>query len=234
MIKIIYRISDAGFSKQKPKYINNRNCLWNAVNAFPLDKHDWLVLADSVSDKTKQIIEGYIPKENIEYIQIKNGPGYPFMYALDKVIENESDDTIIYFLENDYMHKIGADIVLEEGINLGADYVTLYDHPDKYIDGINGGNPFIEGGGEITKVFLTKSSHWKFTNSTTGTFAARVDVLKRDYDIIKKYANNPYWNDFHMFTELLQNQRSLISCIPGYSTHGETAWLAPLIDWNRI
>ena len=26
----------------------------------------------------------------------------------------------------------------------------------------------------------------------------------------------------------------LITPIPGYSTHGETAWLSPLTDWSKI
>jgi hypothetical protein len=233
-MKIVYRISDAGFNKIKPQYINNENCLKSALQAFPLSNHEWHVLADGVSEPTKLMIEKYIPKDNIEHINIKNGPGYPFLYILDKIIETTPDNKIVYFIENDYLHKIGSDVILEEGIRLGADYVTLYDHPDKYIDANMGGNPFIEGGGEITKVFLSKSCHWKLTNSTTGTFASTVRVLKQDYEIIKKYTNSPYWNDFHMFTELIQKGQTLISCIPGYSTHGETAWLTPLTDWSTI
>lgn len=234
MVKIVYRISDTGFKKEKPNYITNENCLRNAIKVFPLNTHYWHILADSVSNETKEMIEKYIPIENIEHISIKNGPGYPFMYILDKMLISSSDDDIIYFIENDYLHRVNSDIVLKEGIELGADYVTLYDHPDKYIDAQYGGNPFIEGGGEITRVFLSKTCHWKLTNSTTGTFAATIKTLKHDYNIIKKYANNQYWNDFHMFTELKEQGQTLISPIPGYSTHGETLWLTPLINWNDI
>ena len=87
MINVIYRISNAGFSKVKPEYISNEKCLRNAVNAFPLDKHNWKVLADSVNDETKEMIEKYVPQDNIEHIAIKNGPGYPFMYALDQLLK---------------------------------------------------------------------------------------------------------------------------------------------------
>jgi hypothetical protein len=37
-----------------------------------------------------------------------------------------------------------------------------------------------------------------------------------------------------MFLELRDKGRSLISPLPGYATHGETAWLTPLINWNDI
>ena len=37
-IVIVYRISDVGYPKEKPDYINNENCLRNAVEKFPLDR----------------------------------------------------------------------------------------------------------------------------------------------------------------------------------------------------
>jgi hypothetical protein len=232
MIKIVYRISDTGFNKIKPDYVNNENCLKNAIAAFPLETNDWYVLADGVSIDTEQMIKKYIPIDRIENINIKNGPGFPFVYALNKVIKELSDDTIVYFIENDYIHKPNSDVILEEGFSLGTDYVTLYTHPDKFINAKDGGNPEIDGGGEITQVFLTKSCYWMLTNSTTGTFASTVQTLKEDYQIITKYANNPYWNDYQMFVQLRAIGRSLLSPIPAYSTHGETKWLSKPIDGN--
>lgn len=234
MIKIAYRISEAGFPKEKPAYVNNENCLRNMVNVFPCSKYKWHVLADSVSEETKNMIGNYIPLENIEHANIKNGPGYPFVHLLNKLINQSDVNDIIYFVENDYIHRIGSDVVLQEGFDLGGHYVTLYDHPDKYINATEGGNPYIEDGGEVTKVFLSKSCHWKLTNSTTGTFASTVQTLKEDYQTIIKYANAPYWNDFHMCLELGQRARTILSCIPGYATHGETKWLTPLINWESV
>jgi len=34
--------------------------------------------------------------------------------------------------------------------------------------------------------------------------------------------------------ELRENNHILITPIPGYATHGETAWLSPLTDWSKI
>jgi hypothetical protein len=238
MLKIVYRISEPGpwnpsFIKIKPTYIDNKTCFLNAIKAFPVSKYQWHVIADSVSESTKNLLESNVPNECIEYVDFKRGAGYPFMKMLDIAIATYENSDIVYFVENDYIHRQGSDKVILEGINLGADYVTLYDHPDKYMNPEDGGNPYIEDRAEITKVYLSESCHWKLTNSTTGTFSATVRVLKRDYETIKKYANNVHWLDFQMFTELLQQGASLISPLPAYSTHGEVAWLAPLINWEE-
>ena len=47
-MRVIYRISDAGYNKVKPKYITNRNYLWNAINVFK--DADWTVIADNTSE----------------------------------------------------------------------------------------------------------------------------------------------------------------------------------------
>jgi len=226
-MKIIYRISDAGYNKVKPEYINNENCLINALNIFSTEKHDWIVIADNVSENTKNMIEKYIL--NPQYVSVGHGAG-TFNLALDMALK-EKDDEIIYFLENDYLHKPGADKILEEGFSLGFDYVSLYDHPDKYI---NGANPFVEDGGEVTRLMLTNSCHWKLTNSTTMTFAARVSTLKQDEAILRDFTSGTHPNDFQMFLALREKQHGLITPVPGYSTHGETAWLSPLTDWSKI
>jgi hypothetical protein len=230
-MKIIYRISDAGYSKVKPKYINNRNCLWNAVNTFQdVAFEDWTVIADNVSEETDVIIQSYIPRESIEYVSVGHGAG-TFNLALDKALTFD-DNEIVYFIENDYLHLPNSKKIIEEGLNeIGADFVSLYDHPDKYIDGAN---PYVQGGGEMTRVMLSKSSHWKVTNSTTMTFASKVKTLRKVGNVLREYTQGSYPRDFDMFVHLYNSSHYLVTPIPGYSTHGETAWLTPLIDWSKI
>jgi hypothetical protein len=228
-MKIIYRISDAGYSKVKPDYINNENCLKNALGIFPWTRYDWSVIADNISEETNNMIQKYIPRNHINYVSVGNGAG-TFNLALDEALQS-ADDEIIYFLENDYLHKPGADKILKEGFNVGYSYVALYDHPDKYIDGAN---PLVEDGGEVTRVMISKSCHWKITNSTTMTFASQVKTLKKDESILREYTSGSYPRDFEMFLALREKQHGLITPIPGYSTHGETAWLSPLTDWSQI
>lgn len=227
--KIIYRLSETGYNKVKPEYINNENCLRNAVQTFPIDKYEWTVIADNISANTDKMIQKYISKDNILHVNVGHGAG-TFNIALDIALQT-TDDTVVYFLESDYLHIPGADIIMHEGIKLGAEFVSLYDHPDKYIDGIN---PYVENGGEYTKVFLSNSCHWKLTNSTTMTFAAKIETLKSFEKTLRKWTSTTHPHDFDMWIDLRNQGVSLITPIPGYSTHGETAWLTPLKDWKYV
>jgi hypothetical protein len=120
-------------------------------------------------------------------------------------------------------------------LNLGSSFVSLYDHPDKYLDPSKGGNPYCEGGAEDTRVYLTDSCHWKITNSTTMTFASTVEALKRTEPVLRKYTNQGHYpDDFKMFLHLRDENELLVTPLPGYATHGETAWVSPLTDWSNI
>jgi len=228
-MKIIYRISDTGYNKIKPDYINNKNCLSNAIKVFSTENHDWLIIADNISKSTESMILDLSLNINIMKVSIGHGAG-TFNLALTEALKYEEDE-VVYFVENDYVHRQKSDEALLEGFSIGSDYVALYDHPDKYIDGAN---PFVEGGGEVTRVMLSKSCHWKLTNSTTMTFAAKVKTLREDENILREFTNQSYPRDFDMFLKLRDNGKSLVTPIPGYSTHGETRWLSPLINWNDI
>jgi hypothetical protein len=229
-MKIIYRISDAGYVKEKPEYINNEKCLANATKVFK--DADWSIIADNVSEETNNMIQKYKSRNYINYVSVGHGAG-TFNLALDEALSYD-DDEIVYFLENDYLHKPNSQKILQEGFSLGAAFVALYDHPDKYLDPILGGNPYCEGGGEDTRVYLTDSSHWKITNSTTMTFASKVSTLKRVESTLRKYTAGTHPEDFKMFLELRSHGELLITPLPGYATHGETYWLAPLTDWSKI
>lgn len=226
---VIYRISEAGYPKDKPDYINNKNCFENALRTF--NKAYWWVIADNVSDETKEYLNSKL--KTIEYVSVGHGAG-TFNLALDFALALPNPNEVVYFLENDYLHKPEADKILEDGvIEMGFDYITAYDHPDKYLNPIEGGNPFCSGRAEDTRVYLGEYCHWKLTNSTTMTFAAKVKTLKEDEEILRKWTKETYPYDFQMFMELKQIGRRLASAIPGFATHGETDWLSPLTNWKQ-
>ena len=232
-MKIIYRISNAGYNKVKPDYVNNENCLKNFCNVFFDYIHDIKIIADNCSDDTLSMIKKYIDPINIEQVSVGHGAG-TFNLALDYALK-QKDDEIIYFVENDYLHLQGSPKILQEGFKLQASFVSLYDHPDKYMDPAFGGNPYCNGGAEDTRVYLTDSVHWKITNATTMTFASKVSTLKRTENTLRKWTNlGHYPQDFKMFLDLRDQNELLITPLPGYSTHGETLWLTPLINWEKI
>jgi hypothetical protein len=224
-MKTIYRISDAGYNKVKPDYVNNETCLKNFVNVF--GDRDLYIIADNCSEPTIDMINRYINPSNIEKVSVGHGAG-TFNLALDKALEWE-DDEIVYFVENDYIHLQGSPQILEEGFKLGAPYMTLYLHPDKFIPPSQGGNPEVdEDGGYLTRIYRGETQLFGMFNSTTMTFAAKVKTLKDDEDILRKWTSEKHPNDFQMFLELREKGNSLLCPLNSFSTHGETAWLSPL------
>lgn len=229
-IHIFYRICDHGYPKQKPDYITKENCLKNAVVVFPINKVHWHVIADNVCEETYQMILKYIPENRIERVSVGHGAG-TFRLAYDKAIKLK-DNELIYFLEDDYLHlPESLDCLIEAARSSEEDYITLYDHPDKY-SYFNGGTSFI---GAKKSIYFTGHRHWRTTSSTTMTFAAFVDVLKRDKPIFWRWTETKHPYDFQIFVELgLLRHARVISPIPSLSTHGETAFLAPGINWADV
>jgi hypothetical protein len=172
-----------------------------------------------------------------------------FNHALDLALKLP-EGHVVYFLEDDYLHLPGSLAAVREGLSV-ADYVTLYDHPDKYVDstftsskGVPG-SVDIQDGGELSRVLQTASAHWKTTSSTTMTFASTVATLRTDERALRHFSKwdqegqvggeGTYTFDYGLFSTLVKKlKRTLISPIPTYSTHGETRVLAGLVDWAGI
>ena len=231
-INVYYRLSnfEAGMSKKKIQNATKQHCLENCIKEFGVD--NITIIGDTLNDETKQ----FVLDKKLRLIEVENGTGSgTFRDALDKAIEENNSGEMIYLLEDDFLHLPNSAKYIKEGIVRTPLYVTLYDHPDKYINKEQGGNPLIEQGGEVTRLIKTDSVHWKLSNSTVMSFACRVERLIEDYDSLMKYSNNNITDSYGLFTELSQTKQiGVLSSIPGYSTHCESAWLSPLTDWNKI
>ena len=137
------------------------------------------------------------------------------------------DDEIIYFLEDDYLHRAGWVSALREGFGLPVDYITLYDHRDKYF--------FPMYSKTQCQLFHTESVHWRTTISTTNSYAMLAKTFRKHYDIHKQFSENTtYSKDHDKFVKLWKVGSNLISSVPGYSTHCEINYLSPTIDWETI
>lgn len=232
MLRVIYRISNGSYKKNRLESATKEHCLDNFLSVFR--GTSVLVLMDGCDEKTTHMVKGMSNYYgNCTQTEIHAGSSaQSFNAALDVAVTLDESDHV-YFVEDDYLHLPKSPDVLMEGLER-AHYVSLYDHPDKYINGDDGGNPHVDDGGEITRVFRTQSCHWKLTNSTTMTFATSVRLLKIDAPLWREYTKGTYPRDFEAFIQLRNLGRTLATPIPGYSTHTEVDWLSPYIDWSKV
>jgi len=139
----------------------------------------------------------------------------------DKSIE---DNDLIYFLENDYMHINNWPEKIFELFQTynGLDYVSLYDHNDKY---------FLPMYDSLTsKIFTSLSHHWRTTPSTCGSFITTKQRLNEDFDILSTMRG-----DHNKWLWLNQNRnRFVFTPLPGLSTHCMNGLLSPTIKWEEI
>ena len=237
MLYVIYRISDNGYPKEKFSFATKTYCLRNFMNAFQEANVHVLLDDPNLKESTKADVMELVDKNECSLKVYTGGSSaaswrYGLEYAMQ--LPDLKDDDYLYFVEDDYLHKEGSEAVLLEGLER-AHYVSLYDHLDKYIPAMLGGNKYIDrDGAEITKVTLTKSSHWKLTNSTTMTFATMVSTIKADKPVWDRWTMGSYPHDFNIFIELREQGRTLITPIPSWSTHCLLEWVAPLIDWSQV
>ena len=245
ILHVIYRISDKG--NPKPKLSNGGKwaCLFNAVNEFGAE--NFHVIADNCTEETISALRA----TGLSFETTANGNAGTCRYIFDEVINRFAPEENLYLLEDDYLHLNGSREVLLEGLAI-ADYVTLYDHPDMYHPDGRGPNPFVQ------------HTHWRSTVSTTFTFAAKVQTLLEDRDVWKKFSAGKIPAAFFAFIILTgqddlneakrfakfgwdglskiivenflsgRKKRLLISPLPAFSTHTETNYLSPLIDWSRV
>jgi hypothetical protein len=237
----LYRISDASNpEKMKVNGIDKLDCLKNFIQEF--SQSEILVFADNCSIDTLEKLN------SLNGIRIIITPGLgnskSFRFILEWAFANLSKNDFVYLIEDDYYHLPNSYLKLKEGLGL-ADYITLYDHPDKYTFGLN---PYNDEFGEPTRILIRDNSYWKITNSTTMTFATSVGILYEDRKVWEFITRGNIPRDFLAFQiltkqkflfkrryfknsvlalcfSLFRKKRILISPLPSYSSHLEKDWI---------
>jgi hypothetical protein len=230
MIRIFQRhcnFSTQSAHKPRPEWFD-REKIFDSFMSTLDERVDFTAFHDSGNGS---IEDHFLQNKNVNKISMLGGnDAQSFLNVLNYVVkQNYDDNDIIYFLEDDYLHKVGwIDIMLEGFEYIGADYYTLYDHPDKYY------LPIYEN--LQSKIILTPSTYWRTTPSTTNTYACKFETLKKHLDIHIQYCDlvEKWTKDHDKFTHLWKIGSNLISCMSGYSTHVEGDMLSPLIDWSKI
>lgn len=256
-LHVIYRISDKGNPKTKLANAGKGDCLINAVEVFGAE--NFHVIADNCSQQTLDVLQ----TTGLDVEITANGNAGTCRYIFDAVIDRYDPEDFLYLLEDDYLHLPGSREVLLEGLAI-ADYVTLYDHPDMYHPDGKGDNSFVHDDKPLSSIYLTAHTHWRSTVSTTYTYAAKVQTLREDREIWKRFSEGKIPVAFGAFVVLTgqddlteakrfvkigqgtlarlvvenifneRRKRLLISPMPSFATHAETNFLAPLIDWTKI
>jgi hypothetical protein len=219
--------SELSQNKLRPEWFN-REKIFDSLMLTLDERVEYTAFHDSGNG---EIENHFLQNKNVNKISEKGGSGaQAFVNLLNHVIKQDyNDNDIIYFLEDDYLHKPGWVDVLIDGFNyIEADYYTLYDHPNKYYPELIDKFP--------THLFVSPTAHWRTAISTTNTYACRFKTLKKHFDIHIQYCDlvAKWVKDHDKFTHLWNIGSNLISCVPGYSTHVEENMLSPVIDWSQI
>lgn len=205
----------------RPHWFDKWRCLQNFMSVF--EGHDITLVADGVTDDVGDKLKNLYPWVDLRRTTFGSNAG-SFLYCLEEAVTLDPH-TNVYFVEDDYIHHEGADIILEQGLS-HSPYASLYDHPDKYW-GSNIDKP--------CQLIMTEDCHWRTTGSTTMTFASKAMFLAEDKSIFYKWCggNDNWTHDFQLFTELSDN-RGLITPLPGYATHLDTWVIAKMVDWEDV
>jgi hypothetical protein len=221
-IYIFYRhyntSSNQSFRPQGFSYENSFNNLLETIKGY--SNVELTVMMDG--NKQGTFLENY----EGEIYEFKGGSDAASFFETVRYAKNKNigDKDLVYFLENDYLHIHGW---VEKIIELfstfeGLSYVSLYDHNDKY---------FLPIYDDLTsKIFTTKTHHWRTTPSTCGSFIIPKKIFDEDFDILSTMEG-----DHNKFLWLNKHKgRSVITPIPGLSTHCMKGLMSPTIDWSKI
>lgn len=222
--------SEVSAHKKRPKGFDRKKCFQNlqeTIGKIPNVGVTFLLDISHSQGKRHFLHE----QSTYPVIEFKGGSECDsFLFMMDYVLGKKkiSEESIIYFLEDDYLHLPGWTRVLREAFELPSiDYVTLYDHKDKYA---NSDYQELQ-----SKVFHTQSCHWRTTPSTTNTYAMLLKTLQRDEKIHRTFSlTGKISKDHEKFCALKQSGSLLISSIPGFSSHLEPEYASPCTNWEKI
>jgi hypothetical protein len=227
-IHIFYRhYNDKNFSNpSRPEWFSYKNCFYNLLNSITSErKIKSNVTFNLVMDG--DVGDNWIKSTGIPFLQVNGGGDWESFQQLLKIVKDRQDiksNDLIYFIENDYLHVNGW---VEKVIELfttyeGLDYVSLYDHKDKYF--------YSMYDDLVSKILITDSHHWRSTPSTCGSFIISKKIFDEDFDILSTMQG-----DHNKFLWLNKHKgRSVITPIPGLSTHCMKGLMSPTIDWSKI
>ena len=237
-MQILYRISNNSYRKRRLPEATKEYCLNNFIANVLTSRDNLFIVGDNVEPNLREFLRSK-DCDNIKFIDQQFGSnGASFRFQLELAASFDQQECVL-LQEDDYLYKSAKwpfEIETSYSQMFGealkfADYASMYDHPDKYISPSHGGNKFVSSDGvEQTGIFCTEHSHWKYTNSTTCTFASKAGTISRDLKIWMHFCSGDHPHDFQAFTALALKGRTLATSIPGRATHTELDHISPFFE----
>jgi len=203
--------SEASKRKARPSTFSREGLFQEFLDSSRFSFQDIHVMLDCPIDKYHFVEDTYDVKFNLHKFQGGNERA-SFLYCLEFVKAQEWDpNDVVVFLEDDYKVSRSWDYYVKDGLQF-ADYVSLYDHPDKYSNLYQ----------DLNVKLYKGACHWRTTPSTTNSYACKVGTLLKDFDTHAKYSLGAgITNDHLKFLNLWQDGRTLITSIPAHWSHEE-------------
>jgi hypothetical protein len=215
--------------RTRPDWFNKIKVFENFKNTIDSSLANYTIVYDEFYGSIDKTFLGL--EKNVEIINCGSECD-SFLKTLEIIqSRNFDDDQIIYFLEDDYLHKPNWCDMILEGFTLNPSYLTLYDFD------------YFVAKGFLSEIFMTQNSHWRVVPATTNTFACKYKTLIEDLEVHKEYSSNNaikeedgfhFSKDYDKFWKLQKKQKYLISPIPGWSTHCDANHLSSFVNWEKI
>ncbi len=251
-LHIYYRHTSVARSsgKARPPWFSHANCLVNLLDTISdhlrdgsvrlnvlFDGNEAEMQADFAMGQVAQHIAAQPSAANaITERRIQGGTQRTAWRACIGIVKDDAETRVasgdlVYLLENDYLHMPGwVDEVLalrSQGIEW--DYLTLYDHPDKYpnqCDHVDAARYHALP----ARLFASSRRHWRTTPSTCASYVLSRETFLRDHSVLRLGLY-----DLRLFRLLTTfKRRTLISPLPGMSTHCMAGLLSPIVDWGLL
>ena len=245
-LHVIYRHSanNNDYGSSRPSWFSHQKCLDNFLRTAELASNSKIRLRlHFVFDGTEEefnrnpaslSIAKFRQREGFVILPIyffKGGSALASFYKMREVVDSPliGEKDYLYLLENDYLHTSDWIPNLEDILSSSVefDYLSLYDHGDKYPYT----SGFLKRYKELrSRIFATKSRHWRTAPSTCFSFITKKSIFLEDWPLID--IGQPDHVIFRVLREV--NRRILLTPMPSLSTHCMKGGLAPVVNWEEL
>jgi hypothetical protein len=260
--RIYPKISKVPAIHSDNKYNLSELCLSSFKDSLEgIDYKMWVLLDNCPSEYTNLFLK-YFPKDRLEFINLSGiGNGNSFAKQIEILLSQNFSENI-YFAEDDYYYLPNAIKEMLDLINnySNIDFLTSYDHLDYYNTKfhnykskiITSKNYHWRDSASTCLTFMTTKNILNKSKSTFLTYKRKnydgsvwisltkfaifnpikyIYALFSDTELLKIFVK-AWWHSHRQI--LFGKKYKLWSPMPSLSTHLDSEFLAPLVDWKKI